>query len=177
MIFINILTHVALDRLLIIELYLTIMNQIAHKLKSKMKDNKLTMQALADKSGVPFSSIKSIIQGRSKSPRGNTLQALAEAFDCDISDFTNSETSAEPSVEIIEVLPTVDKISLFKEAINVFDAVAKENNVSFKENHHLRDKCINQLFDFAIEKLETHNSLPTIDRSFAQWLISNSQKS
>lgn len=151
------------------------MNEIAHTIKSLMKENKLTMQGLADRSGVPFSSIKSIIQGRSKSPRGNTLKALAQVFDCEISELITGEAlSTKEATPGTPEYPSETKIELFKQAIIIFDETATKNHLIFENKQDLRDNCINQLFEFALEKAESTKLPPEIDRSFAQWLVTNS---
>ena len=61
------------------------MTVIRNKLRMLMQAHGLNGPRLAELAGIPLPSVKSILQGRSKSPRGDTLQALANVFNCSMS--------------------------------------------------------------------------------------------
>ena len=53
------------------------------EIKKYMKDNKITYQELADKSGIPLNTLKNIFSGSNKNPRIDTMQAIERALGLD----------------------------------------------------------------------------------------------
>ena len=52
-------------------------------------EQNISLNKLATKSGLPFSTIFSIFYGKSKSPRLSTILHICEGFNIDLSEFFN----------------------------------------------------------------------------------------
>lgn len=50
------------------------------EIKSYLKKNKITYDALSKSSGIPIGTIKSVFSGRTPNPRLDTMQAIEEAL-------------------------------------------------------------------------------------------------
>ena len=53
-------------------------------------EQNISLNKLATKSGLPFSTIFSIFYGKSKSPRLSTILHICEGFNIDLSEFFNA---------------------------------------------------------------------------------------
>lgn len=142
-----------------------VMTKISQTLKKLMKEQKITVQELSNRSGVPFASIKSIRQGLSKNPRGDTLRALSTALGCTIDELDQSDV-VNPNI------PNMNhNTQLFKRASIVIDEISLKSNSALEENN--RSRCIHQLYNFALESAEEMKNVAKIDPTFAQWLVYN----
>jgi transcriptional regulator with XRE-family HTH domain len=68
-------------------------NAIGQEIKSRRNNQGLSIEALSEISGVSARTVQRIENGET-TPRGHTLQVIAEALKCDITELTQSLTSA-----------------------------------------------------------------------------------
>ncbi|MCI9583520.1 helix-turn-helix domain-containing protein [Otoolea muris] len=61
------------------------------RIRELLKRERLTLYALAYKTGMPTSTLKCIINGRSKNPGIVNIQKIAEGFNMSIREFYDSE--------------------------------------------------------------------------------------
>ena len=61
------------------------------RIRELLKQNRLTLYALAYRTGMPMSTLKCILNGRSRNPGIVNIQKIAEGFDMSIREFYNSE--------------------------------------------------------------------------------------
>ena len=61
------------------------------RIRELLKERRLTMYALAYKTGMPPSTLKCILNGRSKNPGIVNIQKIAEGLDISIREFYNSD--------------------------------------------------------------------------------------
>lgn len=91
-------------------------NILAEHINELRKTRGLTVNGLATMSGVPYSTVNSIICGKSKSPTLATLIRIAAAFNMTIVEFLDvpelvnfsfedDEDSAEEDIENTDLLP------------------------------------------------------------------------
>jgi transcriptional regulator with XRE-family HTH domain len=66
----------------------------AEKLRAIMKRKQIGNKELAQRSGVPLGTLNKILYGDTKSPSLDTMQALANALDCTLNDFSESDHQA-----------------------------------------------------------------------------------
>lgn len=65
------------------------------RIKELCRRDRLTLYALAYKTGMPPSTLKCIINGRSKNPGIVNIKKIAEGFDMSIREFYDSELFEE----------------------------------------------------------------------------------
>ena len=61
------------------------------RIRELLKQNRLTLYALAYRTGMPMFTLKCILNGRSRNPGIVNIQKIAEGFDMSIREFYNSE--------------------------------------------------------------------------------------
>lgn len=148
------------------------MSAIKFRLKEMMALHDIKISALARAAEIPRDSIKSILQGKSKNPRGTTLEALSRAFNCDIGELI-SETPITRTKKPERVEHDQDiEDSLFKEALEIVDEITRINKISFEGQDKLRGKCVSSVYQYAMERSKKLSVPPTIDPVYAEWVIS-----
>lgn len=72
--------------------------KVANRILKLCDDRRLTLNALANRAGVPPSTLKSIINGDSRNPGIVTIKLLCDGFSISLYDFFNDEAfmSMEP---------------------------------------------------------------------------------
>ena len=70
---------------------------VAYLLVKFRKESGLTIDELAEKSGVPKGTINKIIAGTTRAPRVETLNALAQAMGRTLSDFDPAQEAPQPN--------------------------------------------------------------------------------
>lgn len=90
-----------------------------------MKDKKIRPAELAEISGVPYHTLVKILQGYTTNPRLDTIQAIAEALDCSLDEFTDWEK--EPPNEIEEYLDALHKRPEMKALFSISKKATKED--------------------------------------------------
>lgn len=148
------------------------MTNVGLKLKTMMKERKLSAPKLAERSGVPLGSIKSIINGVSKSPRAVTLEALARAFDCNITDFLSNGPASLNQEELSDKA----KDGLIKECLKIVEEIAENEGISFVDNDERKLTCAKKAYNYAIEKFEEGERPLQPDRVYTMWVVQEVKK-
>lgn len=89
---------------------LTITEAVIIRINNLCKEKKMTLLELAERSGVRQSTINEIMQGRSKHPRVNTLNKIAQGFGMSLSEFFDDEVFQQ----IVDEDPTPKRKREFK---------------------------------------------------------------
>lgn len=93
------------------------MTYLIDNLRKRMKAQKLDMKTLSLKAGLSETAVRDIFRGRSKSPRTQTVEALAKALGCIAIDLLGSpDLPASPLVKPIPVIGAVEA-GAWKEAL------------------------------------------------------------
>lgn len=75
-------------------------NAVVDRINELCRERGLTINKLADISGVPRSTVKNIIYGVSKNPGVVTLKKLCDGFEISITEFFDTDTFRELEQEI-----------------------------------------------------------------------------
>ncbi len=153
-----------------------IMTNVPLRIRAMMKAYKWSAPKLAERAGLPLPSIKSILHGQSHTPRAKTMQALAKAFNCPLSEL---EQSPEAPVNLkwsprdvdLPAIGSIREEELVKTAIRVVDEIAAQKEFDLTGKDDLRQLYVNKLVDFAIDGITSSADIPKIDRVYANWLI------
>ena len=137
------------------------MSIVQKKVKEYIKDKGWSIVTTAQKSGIPLATVKSIIYGKSTNQKISTLEKLADAFDCNVSDLTG-ETSNAKNQEI--------DFDLFKECMYRLEEYVSSKHLMLSEEKKMR--TVDNLFSLYIKKKQ-HNNQYTIDDDTIDWMINN----
>lgn len=72
------------------------MNALAKKIKHYKVQLGISNAVIAERSGLPETTISRICSGKTKDPKGRTLKLLAEALECTVDDLMDLEDGIEP---------------------------------------------------------------------------------
>ena len=92
-----------------------IVAKIAIRIIDLCKEKSITINKLADLSGLTQSTIDSIVSGKSRNPQIVTLYKICEGLNISLSEFFSEDT--EPNTSKIDALPSdaQKELDLFKE--------------------------------------------------------------
>lgn len=76
---------------------------VKEKITEYMKAEKLSIAELERRAGLSIHSVRNILKGRIKKPSAQSLQAIAEALNCSLSDLIRADN--------VTFLPKKEKIS------------------------------------------------------------------
>ena len=133
------------------------------KVKTYIKEKGWSIITAAEKSGLPAATIKSIIYGKSPNQKISTLEKLAKAFDCQVSDLITDDEVKQSSNE------QIDRV-LFKECLSAVELYLAQNNLNYSKQKIM--KIIDSLFSLFIRKKKDNNPY-VIDNATIAWIIDN----
>jgi len=135
---------------------------IKTKLQALLDENSMTITELEKRAGLKESTVRNIINGKSKSPTIETLYPIAQEFGKPIDFFVNAEDHSPPQYD------NIDTFNL-KLARSAFEVLAKkffEQKVQASFPDFL--KCVQELYDYSLT-----SDLNYIDARYANWLVKN----
>lgn len=135
------------------------------KVKGYLEKKGWSIVTASEKSGLPIPTIKSIIYGKSANQRITTLEKLAKAFDCNVSDLIDDNDDI--GNEKID-------LELFKECFDAVESYLVKNNLEFSKDKTM--KIIDSLFSLAFRKKRKKSPYST-DNETIEWIIDNISQS
>lgn len=75
------------------------LSYLQEQIETRRNELGLSMRALSMKAGLNETAVKAVMQGRSESPRGKTLQALARALGTTVRELIGETAEPESAVE------------------------------------------------------------------------------
>jgi DNA-binding Xre family transcriptional regulator len=134
------------------------------KVKDYLGEKGWSIVTASEKSGLPVTTIKSIIYGKSAGQRVSTLEKLAKAFDCSVNDLITDLDDGNQSNN--EQLDTV----LFKECIDAVELYLQHKPLSYSKQKIV--VAVDSLFSLLIKK--KRRNLPySIDNDTIEWIFEN----
>ncbi len=149
---------------------------LAERIKTIMNVLELNVVQVANKSGLPPTSVQSIVRGLSKNPGVELLKGLSKAFDLSIDYIVSDE---EINLEVILAKRIVSKpdavssldLELYKDALLALEARVKLKNLNIAPD--MRKYYVNKIYEFCIKRSLTENAIPKIDITFIDWILEN----
>jgi len=92
--------------------------QLKDRIKLKMREKRLNIAELEKLAGLKRSSVGNFLQGRTKQPKIDTLQALAEVLECSVTELIGVEEPHRLSKE--ETSPLLEHVHLLLESMKEF---------------------------------------------------------
>lgn len=75
------------------------LSYLQEQIETRRNELGLSMRALSMKAGLNETAVKAVMQGRSESPRGKTLQALARALGTTVRELIGETAEPESAIE------------------------------------------------------------------------------
>jgi transcriptional regulator with XRE-family HTH domain len=137
---------------------------IKEKVSLYMKEKGWSIPTTSERSGVPATTIKSIIYGNSSTHRISTLEKLAKVFDCTIDDLIVEESKNKPLSN-----KSLDK-ELFQQCIDAVESFIENNKLKYDKEKVA--KIIDGLFSL-LHKKKNQNFSYEIDNATIEWIADN----
>ncbi len=135
------------------------MTPLQKNLTALVKLKSISIAEVERQSGLRHGTLRNILQGKSKNPRIDILEALAKFFHCSISQMTGSSGDISPNRYFV----TAD-LNLLNCFANQTKKVCEQNdiNLSFAKFCEIQKEC----YEYSIQ-----NNSREIDLKFLKWII------
>lgn len=144
------------------------MSPLQYQLRNRMQDKGISANALEKRAGLKPSAVQNILQGKSKRPTANLLQAIASELSCSVSDLLNESTATLKEEEYLSVpkekIPSKWDSKLYVEAIQLVDELLLQKKVKVTKETVL--KFADEIYRYSLESKSGQ-----LDRYFANWLV------
>ncbi|MBY0292327.1 MAG: helix-turn-helix transcriptional regulator [Alphaproteobacteria bacterium] len=148
------------------------MTILKEKIIEYMKEKNLSIAALERQAGLSTHAVRNIVKGRIKRPSAQSLQAIAKALECSLSDLMKQSPSRDEGAE--KVINTIiskkksvilDDIELMKECSQTILTLVKGRDKVLPIDDYL-DILKTLYFYSSVEKIKK------VDHKFAKWILS-----
>lgn len=140
------------------------MNALQENLKRQLEEKKMSAHALEKRAGLRPSAVQNILQGKSKRPAAELLQAIANELDCTVEDLLSEGLSAQP-----EKSPASHwNLSLYIDALKTVQAIINTRKTPLDKNQTL--KIVDEVYLYSVKARQK-----TADKTFADWLLSQNR--
>lgn len=140
------------------------MSELSIRIKKKLVEHHLSASALERKAGIRPSTLQNILQGRSKNPSIEVLQAVAFALSCTVSELLGENYALpEPLVKTEKWVPEI-----YANATHaVWEACKKRQ---FEISKKIFFQAIEQVYAYCIQY-----GRATVDKDFADWVVAQAR--
>lgn len=145
------------------------MNALQENLKRHLEEKKISANALEKRAGLKPSAVQNILQGKSKRPAAELLQAIASELDCAIEDLLveepgqKKETALAPN-RASNRAPNWD-LNLYIDALKTVQTITGAKKIPLDKAHTL--KMVDEVYLYSVKA-----NKKTADAAFADWLLS-----
>ena len=142
------------------------MTPLQKKIRDFLDTNKLSISALEKKAGLKMHSVYNILNGTSKHPRTNKLEALAHFMGCSVRDFyedLSSTSGAKASTS------TKEKTILWNP--HLYLSIIKKLNAALDHKNISLDAQRVVTMAWEAYKYALINNLAEVDDRFINWLV------
>lgn len=136
---------------------------LSNRLKKKMEERSLSINALEKKAGVRPCSVQNILYGRSKSPGINTLKSIAQALGCNLIDLIGEEEQAG-NINGSNNLNEECDIDLLFSVVQTLKTIIATEKVTLSYRNIL--ECIQYSYDYSQFKKQNN-----ADDVYTHWLV------
>ena len=141
---------------------------VKEKITEYMKAEKLSIAELERRAGLSIHSVRNILKGRIKKPSAQSLQAIAEALNCSLSDLIRADNvTFLPKKE--KISPPIDYPDLMLECTRIVLGL-----VTYASPHASVDEYLD-----IVRKVYAYSSKEEprkVDLRFAEWLVETQLK-
>lgn len=134
---------------------------LKENLKTKLKEVGMSYSDLGEKSGVKFTAIKNILNGRTQNPGAISLLALAKSLNCSVEELITGDPSATTNKH--KDLP-IENYKLFLAGAEKIAEFIERNNIVINQGKFIFS--INEIYQYALKK-----KWKNIDPDFVEWYL------
>ncbi|MBA3814578.1 MAG: helix-turn-helix transcriptional regulator [Alphaproteobacteria bacterium] len=146
------------------------MKSLARQLRAHISRSNLTVRDIERLAGLKRCALSNILEGKSKNPSLDTLQASAKVLGCSVSDLLESTeapdtTHFQAGLEEAQkplVLPV--RTPMLCEIMSALDTCFK--NISYEPNLEQFWQCAIRVYSYTLGSTD-----PIVDPKFVQWLV------
>lgn len=139
---------------------------LQRKLRNYLESTGLSVPALERKAGLKMNVARNILRGQSKKPTADTLQALANAMECEVSDLLGikKESFTSEMKPADDGSPLMDRPQILQESLQSILKVINET-----ESQVTLKQALQMLEEVYIYSVEIDS--PQIDEHFVKWFV------
>ncbi|MGI4852330.1 MAG: helix-turn-helix domain-containing protein [Janthinobacterium lividum] len=137
-------------------------NSLQKQLQAIIRDNNMTIPEVERKAGLRLNAVRNIVTGLSKKPSAETLQAIADTFNCSVKDLLQQEDKSFSQHQDDNML--IERPELFLTCVGQFLEVCQQQ--LYKPTLKKSYSMICDLYFYSCEK---ESKIP--DEAFIRWLI------
>lgn len=140
------------------------MSNLKERLKIKLQEKGMSVQALATQAGIPPSSLKNIMQGKVTDPRTSTIAALATYLDCPLHELIPSykpvrrNNAKEASIDTTALLYAATSLGL----------AIKKHNIKIPKSR--LSSLLDEIYTHTEHAFQKNEPVETIS-NFIDWFL------
>ena len=143
---------------------------MANRLRNRMEELGWTNQVLADKSGIPLTTVSRIVSGQTENPNVNTLCALVLAMEMSMDEVIGQAIPSDRPVQESPTVATYQNMLSTLQALHASDLKHMEEQhqqamTALKEKHHAYIQSLEDRHEKSIARLETHHKERSAEQS------------
>lgn len=133
------------------------------QLQAIIRDNKMTIGEVERKAGLRLNAVRNIVNGLSKKPSAETLQAIADTFNCSVKDLLSEEEQSSP-IQYQKDNMSLERPELFSRCVSQFLKICQQ--YSYKPT---LKKAYSMMCDIYFYSCEKESEIP--DDAFIRWIV------
>jgi transcriptional regulator with XRE-family HTH domain len=137
------------------------------RLKHLMQEKSLRTSDLEKLAGLKISGVRNILLGKTKHPKAETLQAIAEVLNCTVADLLGKEV---PLQEEVISSPQLEHPHLFLQSVKTFLSLLEQEKSNFTLDEAWL--VIKETYLYSSQK-----NPKVIDDQFAKWVFAKQKQS
>lgn len=135
------------------------MNALQENLKRQLEEKKISANALEKRAGLKPSAVQNILQGKSKRPAAELLQAIANELNCAMEELLSEETEKK------QEKGAGWDLNLYTDALKTVQTIINTKKLSLDKVRTL--KLVDEVYLYSVKAKQK-----TADKTFADWLLS-----
>ena len=133
------------------------------QIQTILRENNMTIGEVERKAGLRLNAVRNIVTGLSKKPSAETLQAIADTFNCSVKDLLNEESKSSP-LQYHDDNKPIEHPELFLACVDCFLRICQQQ--SYKPTIKKTYTMIRDIYFYSCEK---ETNVP--DETFIRWII------
>lgn len=142
---------------------------LSKKIKEFLSLEKISITQLEQRAGVKTGIIANILQGRSKNPRLENLQAIANTLGCLVEDLIDKKSGSQVATK--KPLINIIRGELYRDCLDKILLYLENNPVNITNKKFLY--ILENVYNYSLQEDESSNEA---DTKFIKWFIEKSER-
>lgn len=145
------------------------LKNLQQQIRQRLIDKRISANALERRAGLKTSAVHNILQGKSKRPGVDILQAIAHELGCTISELLGEvPLQTDLAIESVKNETAPFDYVLYIEAIKAIHGFSEIRSLDLNKRAHLQ--LADEIYNYC-----SSGKLKNIDKHFAEWLLDRYQ--